>query len=136
MITIKDYAKKKSISYEAARKSVARYKKELGEHVFKNGRTTYLDEEAESFLDEKRNKNPIIIDQQGKSDRIEELEAENEILKNKLLVLQESFNQEILKRDDRIEQLTDKLLAIEEKKEVEPEQVEEEKKSFWKRIFG
>ena len=44
MVTLKEYAEKKSISYEAVRKQVSRYREELGDHIKKEGRTQYLDD--------------------------------------------------------------------------------------------
>ena len=49
MISLKDYAKKKNVSYEAVRKQVNRYRDELGDHLYKKDRTQYLDEEGEAF---------------------------------------------------------------------------------------
>ena len=54
MISIKDYAKNKGVSYEAVRKQVNRYKDELDGHIHKQNRTQYLDDEAVTFLDSKR----------------------------------------------------------------------------------
>ena len=81
MITLKDYAEKHSISYEAVRQQVDRYKDDLQEHISKQGKTRYLDEEAEAFLDAKRATNPIVIIDNSKDDRIEELEGQCEALK-------------------------------------------------------
>lgn len=74
VVSLKDYAAEKNISYEAVRQQVVRYKNELGSHVIKDGRQQFLDEEAVAFLDAKRQKNPVAIIQQDKNERIEELE--------------------------------------------------------------
>lgn len=74
VISLKDYAVQKNISYEAVRQQVVRYKDELGSHVIRDGRQQFLDEEAVAFLDAKRQKNPVAIIQQNKDERIEELE--------------------------------------------------------------
>lgn len=74
VISLKDYAAQKNISYEAVRQQVVRYKDELGSHVIRDGRQQFLDEEAVAFLDDKRQKNPVALIQQSKDDRIEELE--------------------------------------------------------------
>lgn len=113
MITIRDYAKKHNISYEAVRKQVNRYKNELGEHLFKQGRVQYLDDEAENFLDNKRADNPIILIEHDKDDRIKELEEQNEALKTKIIQLQE----QIISRDDRIMELSDKILLVTSKED-------------------
>ena len=80
LISIKDYAKEKNVSYEAVRQQVIRYADELGEHIVKNGRQQFLDEEAVAFLDEKRQKNPVTIVQMEKDEEIETLRREKESL--------------------------------------------------------
>ena len=42
MISLKDYAKNKNVSYEAVRKQVNRYKTELEGHIHKVNRTQYM----------------------------------------------------------------------------------------------
>lgn len=107
MITLRDYANNKKISYEAVRKQVNRYREELGEHVIQDGRQQLLDNFAVAFLDEKRMKNPIIMEQADKNDTIEKLERDN---KNLLI--------KIAEQADKIAQLSewkaDKAVAIAE----------------------
>ena len=86
VITLRDYAKQNNISYEAVRKQVVRYADELGDHIIKDGRQQFLDEEAVAFLDSKRQKNPVAIIQMDKDDRIESLERENKDLLLKIAV--------------------------------------------------
>lgn len=76
VISLRDYAKQKNISYEAVRKQVARYKDELAGHIIMDGRQQFLDEEAVAFLDAKRQKSPVAIIQMDKDEKIEELEAQ------------------------------------------------------------
>lgn len=76
VISLKDYAAQKNVSYEAVRQQVVRYKDELGSHVIRDGRQQFLDEEAVAFLDAKRQKNPVAIIQQSKDEQIEELEEQ------------------------------------------------------------
>lgn len=108
MISLKDYAAQKNISYEAVRKSVARYKDELEGHITVIDRTQYLDDEAVDFLDDKRKKNPVVIIQQDKDAEIDQLRQENEELKNKLLAAQEK----IIAQSDRILFLTNENHAL------------------------
>ena len=103
MITIKDYAKKHNVSYEAVRQQINRYREELGEHIIKYDRTQYLDEEAEAFLDGKRASNPVIVYEASKDNRIEELEEEVKRL-NALLQVRAG---EISKLAERVLALTD-----------------------------
>lgn len=76
IISLKDYAKQNNVSYEAVRQQVVRYADELGEHIIKDGRQQFLDEEAVAFLDGKRQKNPVVIVQQDKDEQIKELELQ------------------------------------------------------------
>ena len=84
MISLKEYAKKKGITYEAVRKQVVRYKEELGEHLFKNNNTQFLDEEGEAFLDQKRAASPVVVINESKDDEISRLKEENEVLQRKI----------------------------------------------------
>lgn len=84
VVSLKDYAAQKNISYEAVRQQVVRYKDELGSHVIRDGRQQFLDEEAVAFLDAKRQKNPVAIIQQSKDEAIEDLRNERERLLHKI----------------------------------------------------
>lgn len=80
MITIKDYAKQKGVSYEAIRKQIKRYDKELEGHLVKQNRFLMLDDEAVRFLDGKRSENPVIVYEQNKDEELEQLRKENKVL--------------------------------------------------------
>lgn len=80
MITIKDYAKQKGVSYEAIRKQIKRYDAELEGHLIKQNRFLMLDDEAVQFLDGKRSENPVIVYEQNKDEELEQLRQENKIL--------------------------------------------------------
>ena len=103
VISIKDYAKQKNISYEAVRQQVVRYKRELDGHLIKDGRQQFLDEEAVAFLDAKRQKNPVAIIQMDKDERIEKLEEENKTLLQRVALVQD----ELLKEKDKVQTLLD-----------------------------
>ena len=79
-LSLKEYAKNKGISYEAARKSFSRYKNQLNGHYFKENRTTFLDTYAIEFLDKKRASNPIVIIENNRDEEIERLKLEKEQL--------------------------------------------------------
>lgn len=123
MISIKDYAKSKNVSYEAVRKQVNRYKKELEGHISKVNRTQYLDDEAVALLDEKRQENPIIIIEADKDERIKELEAENKILLAKITMIQE----ELLQEKEQVKVLQNEKIELLEQKKP---------KGFWSKILG
>lgn len=80
MITIKDYAKQKGVSYEAIRKQIKRYENELEGHLVKQNRFLMLDDEAVQFLDSKRSENPVIVYEQNKDEELEHLRHENKVL--------------------------------------------------------
>ena len=86
MITIADYAKSRHISYEAARKQVVRYEAELADHVTRQGRKQYLDEEAVRILDQHREPRPIIIE--DKNTEREQMADEISQLKKQLAEMQ------------------------------------------------
>lgn len=80
MITIKDYAKQKGVSYEAIRKQIKRYEDELEGHLVKQNRFLMLDDEAVQFLNSKRSENPVIVYEQNKDEELEQLRHENKVL--------------------------------------------------------
>lgn len=93
VISLKDYAKQNNISYEAVRQQVVRYKNDLEEHIIRDGRQQFLDEEAVAFLDDKRKKNPVAIIQLDKDETIEALKRELDKAKNLIIDLQAERNQ-------------------------------------------
>ena len=115
MITLKEYAQRSGVTYEAVRKQVIRYKDELGEHVSIVKRTKYLDDEAVAFLDGKRKENPIFIQEADRSEKIERLEMENKALLVKIAELQE----ELLKEKDQVKLLQNEKIELLEQKNQE-----------------
>ncbi len=126
MISMKDYAASKGVSYEAVRKQVNRYKDELDGHIFKQGRTQYLDDEAIAFLDDKRKNNPVVVLNTNKDEEIERLERENKALLLKIAELQES----LLISKDTISALQTERIAF-----LEQAQNHEQPKGFFARLF-
>lgn len=124
MVSLKEYAKSKNISYEAVRKQVQRYKKELEGHIQKVNRTQYLDEEAVNLLDSKRAENPIVILESGKDEELQRLESENKMLLLKIAELQEALLQE----KDQVKILQNEKIMLLEEKYKKPE------KKWWQ--FG
>lgn len=82
--TIKEFARKHGITYEATRQQVRRYADELEGHIKKNGRTMVLDEWAEDFLAQKREDNPLVVAQMDLQRQIQDLQNENKALVIKL----------------------------------------------------
>lgn len=84
MISLKDYAAQNGISYEAVRAQVNRFRDQLDEHIVRQGRQQYLDDVAVAFLNERRQKNPVVIYQHSKDEEIEQLRTEREQLLMKI----------------------------------------------------
>lgn len=116
MVSIKDYAKGRGISYEAARQQINRYIGrsvdgfELSAHVTKVDRTQYLDDEAVAFLDGRRAKNPVIVQTEQRDETIERLRAEVDTLQKRLIVAQDEYRTLLLDKHG-IEMREQKLLA-------------------------
>lgn len=81
VISLKDYAKQHDITYEAVRQQVARYREQLGDHIVIDGRQQFLDEDAVTFLDTKREKNPVVIQNDDIKAELDETKAALERLK-------------------------------------------------------
>lgn len=129
MVSMREYAAQKGVSYEAVRKQVNRYKKELEGHITKVSRTQYLDDEAVAFLDEKRQENPVILLQADKDEEIQRLHDENKALLLKVAELQDA----LLKEKDTVKELqTEKIALLETKQEQEAAK----RKSWWGWLFG
>ena len=89
VMSIKDYARARKISYEAARQQVKRYADELAGHISRQNRTQYLDDYAVSLLDDHRQQNPVVVINQDRSEEIERLRAENRALLQQVATLQD-----------------------------------------------
>lgn len=100
VISLRDYAKLHNITYEAVRQQVARYREELGEHIVIDGRQQFLDEAAVAFLDTKREKNPVVIQN-------DDIRAELDETKTAL----ERLKFEYAKKEGQIELLKQQLAA-------------------------
>ena len=51
VISIKEFAQNRGVTYEAVRKQVAKYEEELRDHIVKRGRVQYLDEYAQKLAE-------------------------------------------------------------------------------------
>lgn len=142
-MTIKEYADSRNKTVQAVYNQInGKEKKDLlkGHIVARkvgNKNIKLLDEMAVKILDEASKQAPTVIVQNTDRERIEQLEAENEALKNKLTELQEKMidemmkhNEQILKQSQKVIELTDKVLLLEQNRE------QENGRSFFKKIFG
>lgn len=89
MQKIRDYAAKSGISYEAVRKQIKRYAADLEGHIHVQGRTQYLDEVAEAFLDSHRERPGMALYEGADPVEIEQLKVKVEMLQEKLIAAQE-----------------------------------------------
>lgn len=131
LITVKEYSDQRGKSVQATYKQIQRHKDELKDHVIRRDKKTYLDEEAVRILNEASNQTPTIIVENAKDEVIDQQKQEIEALKNKIMLMEESFRSELIKRDDKILELTDRVLLLTAK----PDQEDQKKKSWFKRLF-
>lgn len=117
-MTLKEYATKNNISYEAVRQQVKRYSEELKNHVEVINRVQYLDQFAVEFLDHKRKNNIVAVYNQEKNENQSQLEKEVNQLKGRLAQRNEDY-QELLNRLDQ----TSKQLALLDSLEKEKDEL-------------
>lgn len=129
MVSLRDYAKQKCVSYEAVRKQVKRYSKDLEGHIQKNGRTQFLDDEAVAFLDSKRQENPVVLLQADKDEELERLRNENKALLLKVTELQDA----LLKEKDNVKTLQAEKIEL---LEMSRQQEAAGKQRWWQRLFN
>ena len=110
MLSLRQFAERQNVSYEAIRKQVVRYEKELKGHISVKNRTQYLDDWAVKFLQERRRENPVVIVGQEKEEELKNLKDQVETLRTQLLEVQKELlksREEHLKAQDRIIELQD-----------------------------
>lgn len=130
--SIKNYAENRHISYEAVRKQIKKYSKELEGLTYKKGRTTFLTEEASNFLDEHRQERAVVIEQTDNLERLEQLKAESAHLKNMIIELQQQLAKEKDARIALLESKNNDMLLLENKNS----DLDKELSKFHKTIFG
>ena len=99
MITIRQYAEQKHISYEAARRQIKRSWDDIKDHVAVQNRTQYLDETAVEFLNTKRFSNVIVSKRDEATEELKALRQQVDALRSKIVELQEAV---IKSKDDII----------------------------------
>lgn len=120
MISIKDYASSKGVSYEAVRKQIGRYSADLAGHISKTGKTQMLDEYAVQFLDSKRNNNAVAQYNIQRNSELEEAQATIEELTAQL----EVAKKKVLDQAEEIKEATQHQLRLEaEKSSIKDEEL-------------
>ena len=142
VMSIKDYARARKISYEAARQQVKRYADELAGHISRQNRTQYLDDYAVSLLDDHRQQNPVVVINQDRSEEIERLRVENKALlqqvatlQDRLLTAQESAI-EAAKATARLEAAEADRSRLEARTAALERELEHERLHWWQKIIA
>ena len=136
MQKIREYAEAHNVSYEAVRRQVVKYQRELRGHVLKEGRTQYLDDFAVRFLDEHREAKPVAVTDPEVVQELQALKTENERLKEeKTQILQELaiVQRELIAEKTRVQELQEeKVQLLEEKQQQAAEEPRKKWWEFWK----
>lgn len=113
LLTIKEYAAKKHVSYEAVRKQIQKYKNnELKDHIVRKNKTQFLDDYAIDFLDNRRRESPVMLYQENRDEELERLREDNQ----RLLAELNGAKSRIISQQDRLYELTvseQKMLLLE-----------------------
>lgn len=141
VMSIKDYARARKISYEAARQQTKRYADELAGHITRQNRTQYLDDYAVGLLDDHRQQNPVVVINQDRSEEIERLRVENKALlqqvaalQNKLLTAQEGAI-EAAKATARLEAAEADRSRLEARTAALESELDEARRPWWRKIL-
>lgn len=141
MESIKNYAKARNISYEAARKQVKRYAEELEGHIRTQNRTQYLDNYAVELLDSHRQSSPIVIMQQDKDDELQQLRQENKALLQQVAALQDKL---LTARENAVEAAKQTVMLeaaqadkdrLEREKAALQDELAAARRHWWEKIF-
>lgn len=88
LVTLKQYAETRKVTYESVRRMVNKYREQLAGHIIRDNGTQFLDEEAVAFLSDKRRQFKMVVVSEDSAAKIEELQAEIESLRALLLTSQ------------------------------------------------
>jgi len=117
LLTIREYAKQKHITYEAVRKQIRKYKDdELKDHIIRKNKTQYLDEYAIDFLDNRRRESPVMMYQMNQDEEIQRLTEENKMLLLKLTEVQDAL---IKAKEQTLLAEQQKLLLEDKEKQID-----------------
>lgn len=109
MQTIKEYALRHKISYEAARQQVNRHADELGQNIVKIGRTRYLTDEGVAILEGRRSQNTATAKRDETQAELQNLSYQYNMIVQKLMETQEQFIREQAKNAELQAQIIDML---------------------------
>ena len=151
LVTLKQFAQDREVTYEAVRRMVAKYADEdLKGHIITKDGIRYLDEEAVAFLKDRRRASPVVVKIENHGDELEQLKKELEEERAKYKALQEKMElaqKQIVELQaeritdlEQISELKDKALLsantearaalLEEQHEADRRQIEENQKQI------
>lgn len=89
--TIKQLAEDQHVSYEAIRKQLVRYRKELEGHIIRKKQSKLLDQYAVDYLKKRRRQSPVVVINQDRTALIDDLQAQLDAAKNEVMGLQKQL---------------------------------------------
>ena len=157
--SISELAAEVGVSYEAVRRNVVRYKKELEGHITTVDKKQLLDEYAVDFIKDKRRESPVVVKVESASEAVEAYKQEVENLKQRLIGIQERIleleleNRNLIESKIRCEYLTTQhqedreqirslmeenvgLKVEKDKAQAAADQARQEVNQFQRTIFG
>jgi hypothetical protein len=134
LLSVREYATSRFITYEAARRQVIRYKKELLGKIEIKARTQYLTDQAIEFLDQHRKDSPVTVyrekerkETEAQKSELEDLRGKYTALLEKVTMMQEEHARERIALNDKVEMLYQKQIELLEAN------TEKRKKWFWQK---
>lgn len=119
LLSVREYAKSRFITYEAARRQVIRYKKELLGKIEIKSRTQYLTDQAIEFLDQHRKDSPVTVykekerqETETQKIELEDLRSKYTALLEKVTMMQAEHARERIALNDKIEMLYQKQIEL------------------------
>ncbi len=150
-MTITEYAMSRHVSYEAVRKQLILYKKDLKSHIRMDGKRKMLDPEAVDFLDKHRLERNVIItptDEQVQKEiqvlvmEKDRLQTELQTSQDKLVKLHEEHEAALVERTeyktkyelqhDQVEEMTTMIESL----RAEIQQLKDEAAAYRPSILG
>lgn len=113
-MTIRQLAEEQHVTYEAIRRQLSIYRKELEGHIIKKKQMKLLDEYAVNFLRERRRQSPVVVYNQERENTIDALKDELIRTKDLVTVLQKQLDDLKDQKRNMIETETRYQMALEQ----------------------
>lgn len=98
-LLVKDFAKELGCSESIIYRHIRNHKEELGDRIVKKAKQTWITEEGQDFIRGLMIQQPIVVSDTYFHRDLEQLEAENSMLKDKLIAMHEAMGAAQLKID-------------------------------------